>query len=196
MLFQIPAANEPLLRALRAAAAAENGQLHLIDFGGSLGSTWWQHRPWLEAIPSVRWSVIEQPALVAAGQREFTMGPVRYFTSIEECGATERPTLVLLSSVLPYLEDPHGLLREIGRRPFRRLIIDRTGFVARGRDRLTVQQVPPSIYQASYPCRFFDRAGLIADLGPGWRLVAEWENGDDVDIDAEYCGMMLERHAP
>jgi putative methyltransferase (TIGR04325 family) len=196
VLFQLPEANERLLRALQAAAEEERGQLHVIDFGGALGSTWWQHRLWLETIPSVRWSVIEQPALVAAGQREFTIGPVRYFASIEECCAKERAAIVLLSSVLPYLEDPHALLREIGRRPFRRVIIDRTGFVTRGRDRLTVQRVPPSIYDASYPCWFFDQAKLIAELGPDWRVTEEWTNDDYVDIAAAYRGMVLERNLP
>jgi len=196
VLFQAPEANVRLLEALRAAAAAEGGELRVLDFGGALGSTWWQHRFWLEDLRAVRWSVVEQPGLVAAGQREFTRGPVRYFPSVEACWAAEQPPTVLLSSVLPYLEDPHALLRDLGRRPFRRIIIDRTGFTARGRDRLTVQQVPPEIYDASYPCWFFDRAGLLADLGPGWRVVAEWRNDDHVDIAAEHRGLVLERPAP
>lgn len=193
VLFQAPEANGPLLQALRRAAAAHGGNLHLVDFGGALGSTWWQHRPWLSDLASVRWSVVEQPAIVEVGRREFTQPPLRFFASLEECCAAETPHVVLLSSVLPYVEDPRGLLAELGARPFDTLIIDRTGFVERGRDRLTVQQVPPSIYEASYPCWFLDRGSLQRSLAAEWRLVEEWVNADDVDIDAEHRGLMLER---
>jgi putative methyltransferase (TIGR04325 family) len=195
VLFQEPMANEPLLKALRHVATANAGRLNLVDFGGALGSTWWQHRPWLGDLEEVRWSVIEQPPLVAAGQREFTISPVRFYGSLDECCASERPTAILLSSVLPYLENPHALLAAIRARPFRHVIIDRTGFVTRGRDRLTVQRVPASIYDASYPCWFFDRANLLASLGGDWRVVEEWITEDEADIDAEHRGLLLERTA-
>jgi len=45
-LFEKPWAHEPLLNALRHIAAAEGGKLDIVDFGGALGSTWWQHRAW------------------------------------------------------------------------------------------------------------------------------------------------------
>lgn len=193
VLFQVPEANAPLLSALRRAAAAHGGNLHLVDFGGALGSTWWQHRPWLLDLASVRWSVVEQPAIVEAGRREFTHAPLRFFASLDECCAAEAPDVVLLSSVLPYVEDPRGLLADLSARRLDTLIIDRTGFVERGRDRLTVQQVPPSIYAASYPCWFLDRGSLRRSLASEWQVVEEWVNEDDVDIDAEHRGMMLER---
>ncbi len=193
VLFSAAAANAPLLAALRRAAGAEGGRLKLVDFGGALGSTWWQHRPWLADLIEVRWNVVEQARLVAAGRREFTGGPLRFYSSLAECEAVEQPLVVLLSSVLPYVPEPHALLAEVCRGPFRHVIIDRTGFVARGRDRLTVQQVPPSIYRASYPCWFFDRRALLQPFAAGWRIVAEWPTGDEVDIDAEFRGLMLEK---
>lgn len=196
VLFHEPAANEPLLRALRYAAKANGGRLDVVDFGGALGSTWWQHRPWLADVGEVRWSVIEQPALVAAGQREFTAGPVRFFSSLDEGGSTGQPDVMLLSSVLPYLENPRALLRDALARPFRHAIIDRTGFVARGRDRLTVQHVPAAIYAASYPCWFFDRRTLLAGFSAEWRVVDEWVTNDETDIAAEHRGFLLERKTP
>ncbi len=196
VLFAEPAANAPLLRALRHAAAAHGGRLRVADFGGALGSTWWQHRPWLGDLAEVSWSVIEQPALVAAGRREFTTGRLRFFATLDECWATERPDVLLLSSVLPYLENPRALLAAALARPFRHVIIDRTGFVARGRDRLTVQHVPPVIYDASYPCWFFDRASLLAAFAHDWRIVEEWTTDDEADIDASHRGLLLERKTP
>ena len=131
--------------------------------------------------------------MVAAGQREFATGPLRFYETIDGCCAAERPGVALLSSVLPYLEDPHALVQDIARRDFRHVIIDRTGFVGRGRDRLTVQRVPASIYEASYPCWFFDREKLLRPFAADWRIVAEWPAFDRADIAAEYCGLALER---
>lgn len=196
VLFHEPAANEPLLRALRRAAAAHDGHLNLLDFGGALGSTWWQHRPWLAELRSVRWSVVEQAGLVEVGQREFAVGPLQFFATVDDCCAAVAPRVVLLSSVLPYLENPRALLADLGGRDFDHLIVDRTGFVGRGRDRLTVQHVPAAIYEASYPCWFLDFASFRQDLAARWTVVEEWRNEDDVDIDAEHRGMMLERKRP
>lgn len=196
VLFSQPAANRPLLEALRHAASAHGGRLRLVDFGGALGSTWWQHRSWLADLAEVRWSVVEQPPLVEAGRREFTAGPLRFYDSLGACCATEQPDVILLSSVLPYLPAPHGLMADISGRAFSHVIIDRTGFVRRGRDRLTVQRVPPSIYRASYPCWFFDRATLLRPLTASWRVTTEWPTDDEVDIDAEYRGLMLEKTSP
>lgn len=191
--FSSPSINEPLLECLRVVAEINHGRLNLVDFGGALGSTWWQHRASLEGLTEVRWSVIEQPAFVAAGRREFTVGPLRFFTSLGDCLLKERPTVILLSSVLPYLERPHEVLDQVRRESFRHIIVDRTGFVIRGDDRLTVQHVPPTIYRASYPCWFFSRERLFKAFAGSWRLVREWVTADDVDINAEHRGFMLER---
>ena len=140
--------------------------------------------------------MVEQPVLVEADRREFTTGPLRFFASLEECAAVLQPRVVLLSSVLPYVESPRELLAEIRAGAFDHVIIDRTGFVTRGRDRLTVQRVPPAIYEASYPCWFLDRESLLRDFAGGWSVRCEWTNPDEVDIDAEHRGMILERNRP
>jgi putative methyltransferase (TIGR04325 family) len=195
VLFDQPACNEPLLHALQIAADQSQGRLDLVDFGGALGSTWWQHRPWLSNLREIRWAVVEQPHVVAAGRSEFTVGPLSFFSSLKECAAAGRCETVLFSSVLPYVEAPHAILAEARELGFRHVIVDRTGFVS-GRDRLTVQHVPRSIYAASYPCWFFDRAALLKSFAPDWKPVAEWTTDDDVDIDASHGGFMLVRTSP
>lgn len=194
--FDQPACHAPLLGALLRVATRNEGRLHVLDFGGALGSTWWQHRAWLEGISAVRWNVVEQAHFVAAGRREFERGSLRFHESIAACLAAGPLDVILLSSVLPYLEQPHALLADVARRSFRHVIIDRTGFVAGGRDRLTVQRVPPSIYDASYPCWFFDRERLLRPLAADYRVVAEWPTFDEADIPAEFRGLLLERTSP
>lgn len=196
VLFHEPERNEPLLRALAEVAAPNGGRLSVLDFGGALGSTWWQHRQWLGDPGSIRWSVIEQPAFVEAGRREFTVGPLRFYGDIDACLAVERPDVILLSSVLPYLENPHAVLADLASRGCGWIIIDRTGFATRGRDWLAVQHVPEAIYPASYPCWFFDRAGLLDRLGKEWSVVAEWPTFDGNGRGYEYRGLMLKHIRP
>lgn len=193
VVFDKPAMNQPVLEALCEAAREADGRLSVLDFGGALGSTWWQHRRWLGDLVDVRWSVVEQEGFVAAGKREFTVGALRFYESVDACFAEERPNVILLSSVLPYLENPHGLLNDLACRSCDRIIIDRTGFALRGRDWLTVQHVPESIYPASYPCWFFDREGLLAPLRAEWRVVSEWPTFDEPGEGYEYRGLMLNR---
>lgn len=193
VLFHEEFCHRPLLESLRTAAAAAGGKLSVLDFGGALGSTWWQHRRWLADLVEVRWSVVEQRGFVEAGRREFTVGPLRFYETVEACFAAEHPTVVLLSSVLPYVERPHALLAELAARECDWLIIDRTGLTKDGRDRLTVQHVPASIYRASYPCWFFDRTRLLAALRPHWEVVAEWPALGNGEGKFEFTGFTLKR---
>lgn len=51
----------PVLAGLLAAAAANGGKLSVLDFGGSLGSSYYQCRGFLRDLQELRWSIIEQP---------------------------------------------------------------------------------------------------------------------------------------
>jgi putative methyltransferase (TIGR04325 family) len=70
---------------------------------------------------------------------------------------TAPPNVVLLSGVLQVLESPLAFLRSLLQRGVPFVIIDRAPFfVADLPDRLTVETVPPEIYDASYPSWFFN----------------------------------------
>jgi putative methyltransferase (TIGR04325 family) len=193
VLFAEPAVHGPLLAGLLRAAAQHGGCLQVVDFGGALGSAWWQHRAWLEGLAEVTWEVIEQPHFVAAGRQEFEIGPLRFRAWLDDCTAEPARAVMLLSSVLPYLENPHTVAADIARRGYRHVLIDRTGFVRDRADRLTVQRVPANIYDASYPCWFFEQKRLLRPFETHYRVVAEWPSFDEVDIDAEFRGLLLER---
>ena len=193
--FDESAAHWPVLACLLYVTALRKGRLCVLDLGGSFGSTWGQHRAWFDR-SDIQWRVVEQPHIVAAGRAEFTRGPLRFYETMDAACAEGVPDVILLSSVLPYLESPHSLLADIARQGFRHVIVDRTGFVRRGTDRLTVQHVPPEIYAASYPCWFFDRAALLRPFAANWRVVAEWPTDDEADIDAAHGGFLLEKTTP
>lgn len=187
----------PLLAALREAAHGQGGRLDLVDFGGGLGSIWWQHRSGLDGIECRSWRVVELPELAAVGTKEFTAAPLSFYSSLEAAFAPGPARVVLLSSVLPYMEDPSGLLRDIVARGFADVIIDRTPVIAGERDRIVVQHTPPELGGGSHPCRLFARRSLLAALAEQYELAAEWPVPfDQVDPAVDYRGFHFRRRSP
>ncbi len=192
--FAAPPGATPLAAVLERIAAAEGGRLDLVDFGGGLGTTWWQHRRQFPNRAAVCWRVVEQPAWVEAGRREFTGDGLEFFPTLDEACAGLTPAVILFSSVLPYVEQPRSVLDAAVRRRFRHLVIDRTGFTGRGRDRLAVQHVPAVVGAATYPCWLFDRGSLLAPLSGDYALVDEWSR-HELDGRHDYRGFYFQRRS-
>ena len=187
------AAVQPHLLAGLQAAVRDGCELSVLDFGGSLGSLYWQLRGWLETQEKVRWSVVEQAHYVRAGSSEFADGRLRFFASIEECLERECPDVLLLAGVLPYLAEPHALLESVADRGFAHILIDRTGVIDRSTDRLTVQHVPRRIHKASYPCWFFNRERLLGHFACSYDLLREYTNDDGAGSGFGFKGFHLRR---
>jgi putative methyltransferase (TIGR04325 family) len=176
-------------------AAKRDGRLSVLDFGGSLGSTYYQHKSWLEDLRHFKWSIVEQPSFVDVGQEKFEDGTLRFFHDVPSALAAERANTLLVSSVFQYLEEPYAKLEELLDCDFDVVIIDRTGFTLDGRDRLTVQRVGERIYPASYPCWFFDRARFLRIITERYRLVNEFPAIDRANLPVRYEAFMFERRA-
>ena len=172
--------------------AARLGRLHVIDFGGALGSSYFQNASFLRGLPDVKWTVVEQPAFVEVGNRDIADDRLRFAPSMADCAGD----IVIFSSVLEYLEDPHALVRALDPK-IKFVIVDLTPMHDGDRDRLTVQTVPATIYPASYPCWMLSRAKLLQSFS-AFDVVAEFDAhvGRDVKVDdlhAGYRGFILER---
>lgn len=193
-LFAQPAAHAPLLAALRLAAEENGRHLSVLDFGGAFGSAWWQHRRELADLTRVDWRVVEQSAFVAAGRQEFTDEVLSFHSTVEDACRRDRPSVLLLSSVLQYIETPHQRLLGMIASGHEHVIIDRTPFARDGRECLVVQHTPPALGGGSYPCWLFDRGRLAALLGVQYDLVTEWPGLDDVgDRRVEFRGFHYRR---
>lgn len=175
VLFDEPQYSWPLLAGLLWIASLNGNRLNLIDFGGSLGSTFYQNRKFLEHLPELRWSIVEQQNFVECGKQLFETDQLKFYCTLDECMAARHPDTILLCSVIPYLEEPYELLQEVVAKGFTYIILDRTYFLDSGADRLTVQRVPPQIYTASYPAWFLNKEKFLRFLEPTYELVAEFE---------------------
>ena len=158
----------PVLAGLMWAAARNGGRLNVLDFGGALGSSYFQNRKFLQVLPEVRWNVIEQPHYVEAGQKHIQDERLRFYKTVEACLAENQPNVILLSSVLQYLERPYELLEKLGSLNIDRIIVDRTPFVEGDKDILSIQRVPESIFPATLAAWLFSEKyfeGAMNSLG-------------------------------
>ncbi len=141
----------PLLSGLMRAAARDEGRLSVLDFGGSLGGTYFHYHNDLSPLRQVRWSVVEQPAHVACGKKDFADDELHFYNTIDDCLREQSPNVFLLSGVIQYLPEPYHFLREVVEKRIAFVLIERTALSRNGQDRLTIQHVPASLYSASYP---------------------------------------------
>lgn len=175
-------------------AAKNKGALNLIDFGGSLGSTYFQNKYFLDFLDSVSWNIVEQENFVEEGVNSFEDDRLKFYNSIEECIVNNSQTIncILLSCVLPYIEHPFELLNTIFKYKIQYIIVDRTGFTLNGKTRITAQIVPAKIYDASYPCRFFNEEDFIDVFEKnGYEQIVCFPALDKINIPSEYKGFIF-----
>lgn len=187
----------PVVAGLLRTASLNGGRLSVLDFGGALGSSYFQHRALLENLPEMRWSVVEQAHYVRAGQEQIQDRILRFYSSIEDCAADSKPNAIILSSVVQYLEAPENILSELLICGADTVILDRTIVNTSSGHRIYVQHVPASIYPASYPCRSLSESKLLAEFGPRYRLVSDFPTLTFPALDSiqsEFKGFLFERY--
>ena len=166
----------PLLSGILLAASINKGQLSVVDFGGSLGSTYFQNRKFINLLENVRWNIIEQPHFVKEEKLHFQDERLHFYGDIESCVKKEKPNVLILSSILCYLEKPYEILENLLSYNLPFVIVDRTPFHTKGYDRITIQRVPPWIYRASYPCWIFDKGKFLTFFNEkGYILIEEFD---------------------
>lgn len=151
-----------------------NDNLKIIDFGGSLGSTYFQIRNYLYHT-AIDWNVVEQDIFVETGKQCIKADELSFHTSIDniQCNNIQ---LILFSSSLPYIEKPYEILQKAIDYKIKYIFIDRHSVILNGdEDILTIQIVPPCIYETIYPCWFFGEKKMHAFmLNNGYKLNKEF----------------------
>jgi putative methyltransferase (TIGR04325 family) len=184
VLFQEESYSWPLLSGLMLAAANNKGALTVMDFGGSLGSTYFQHRKFIELLPFVQWNIIEQPRFVEFGLSQLQNNQLQFHLSPELCiEKNGKPEVLLISTTLPYLEDPLKSLKSLMKLQLPYLIVDNTVFNVESKDRLTVQTVPKTIYDASYPCWFLNYKKVLWEVNQDYDIISQHFNTHVIELD-------------
>lgn len=162
----------PVVATLLRAALERPEGLNVLDFGGSLGSSYRECRPFIPAcVAPLRWIVVEQPAFAACGRSRFTTAELGFTESVSEADFAGPLDVALFSSVLQYLEHPAAAIRDVLQHQPAYVVLDRTIVNLSATDRVHVQRVPARIYRASYPVRSFSEARLTASF-EGYELLS------------------------
>jgi len=157
-----------------------NSQLTVVDFGGSLGSSYFACKPWLRHICNLRWTVIEQSHFASIGNNRFADGSLEFSGSLE--AISFRPDLILASGVLMYLPEPYESLDRLLNMGAKICLIDRTATVENSNDIFSVEHVRSINYEASYPCRFLSRSKLMAACLTNYKCVEEFAALDNFSV--------------
>ena len=187
----------PVTSALMWAAARNNGCLNVLDFGGALGSSYFQNKKFLASLTSVKWGVIEQPHYVEAGNQYIQDEQLKFYQSIDDYESENTANVILLSSVLQYLESPINIIKRLSLTKTCCLIIDRTPFSEFSEDEILIQRVPDAIYSASYPMRVFSKEKFLKILQCDWKVVTEFSSQENKvkstsGFNFSFQGMILE----
>lgn len=166
----------PVLAGLLWIASQNRNNLDLIDFGGSLGSSYYQNRNFLTHMESLSWNIIEQKKFVECGRSEFENEHLRFYYNMEECLSEQTPDTLLLLSVIQYMQNPYEFLSQILMSRFKYVIIDRTPFVSGSEDMLTIHRISPSIFRASIPTWLLGEAKFRAYMSEKYELVADFDS--------------------
>jgi putative methyltransferase (TIGR04325 family) len=155
--------------------ANKKSQLHLIDFGGSLGTSYRQNKKYLDALSiPIKWGVVEQSEFVEIGINEFQNDTLKFYDNLSQINFNV--DVVLMGSSLCYCKNPYDVLTDIMEIEPNFILIVRTPFSEEKEDKISIQYVPKHIYDASYPYWTLSKENLINFLLKKYKLFEEWDD--------------------
>jgi putative methyltransferase (TIGR04325 family) len=156
-----------------------NNSLSVLDFGGSLGTSYYQNKEFLRFFTSCKWTIVEQEKFYQLGKKYFENDQLMFSKTIDDCLENNSPNLILVSSSLQYLSNPIHTLNKINNSNVEYILFDRIPFSEKD-NFITIQTVPPSIYDASYPCWIFNYEWLVESL-TNYKLIFDLASFCDPD---------------
>ena len=204
VLFFHEEPNYPLISNILVKAKNQK-ELKILDYGGSLGSAYFQNRKYLSSFDKISWRIVEQPHFVKAGRKLFHgHSDISFYETLDESMLDWEPDIVLFSGVLQYLPDYAEIIRKIKAAGIRLILIDRTLLysedeVHQNNHRFCIQTVSPEIYAARYPVQMFDQSEITSLLEPEYTLFDKYLSyPDQVVLEkprafCRYYGLCFER---
>ena len=173
--------NFPLLSTLLRLALENNNELTVLDFGGSLGTSYFQNKAFLKGVKTLHWCIVEQPNYVKEGKANFENEHLHFYYTLEECLQFHKPQIILFNGVIQYIGEAYKLLEQVIKSGIPYLMFDTIAFIEGDKDRYAIQHVPPAFYglDASYACIFFSRSKMEHFLKKHYDLCYEFISEPD-----------------
>jgi len=184
----------PLLCSILLAAADKKDELNILDFGGSLGSTYFQNKKFLDALPQkIRYGVVEQSHYIDTGNEKISDSNLRFYKAITDfLSDAEEVHLLMLNGVLQYLSSYLEVLDDLLSKEIKFVCVDRAPFVRGGGERIMIQKVSEPIYKARYPHRFFEKNKFLQIFeSHGYKVLESFESIDKGNDFADWQGFIF-----
>ena len=187
-----------LITILLRAATENNNKCIVIDFGGSLGSTYFQNRSFLKGIKNLKWCVVEQNNFVETGNNYIADDVINFFNSIEDVLRNfYKPNVIIFSGVLQYLPNPYAILKKAISSKADYIVIDRNPFIFKGKTILSIQKVPKTIADSSYPVWLFNESELKNIFLKEYKEIAAFNAVDGIigygQLKAQFKGIVYKK---
>ncbi|WP_316735824.1 methyltransferase, TIGR04325 family [Pedobacter aquatilis] len=170
----------PLLGALQHIAIENGNTLNVLDFGGSLGTSYFQNRSPLSHLDKLKWTVVEQKHFVECGKEFIEDNVLTFEPTISIAVEKQNYNVLLLSGVHQYMPDTDEFNTEVLSHDFDYILIDRVSFIEDAK-RLVVQTVPEWLYKATYPTYLLNEQEFIAPYLKKYDLVYDFNAVVDQD---------------
>ncbi|WP_085642949.1 methyltransferase, TIGR04325 family [Thalassospira sp. MCCC 1A03138] len=164
----------PLIATLLRAAVENGNRLKVLDYGGALGSSYYQCRDFLEGLKDIEWVVVEQKNFVKIGKEEFENDQLKFAQSLAEVGSNFTPDVALISGTLQYLSNPDDLLKSMVALKVPYIVVDRTPILVNGNTIISSQIVPKSINKSEYPIRLFSEQDIKKNIDNDYEEISSF----------------------
>ena len=178
--------------------AVAHETLNVVDFGGSLGSMYFQFKRFAPRA-AIRWNIVELPEMVDCGKEFLESDELGFHGSLEECLRSEHPQVGILSGVLHFVSEPYPLLATFAASTCRGLIIDRVPLTDLQGDMAAAHMVSGTRFASdrSFPCWLFSSNVLKRYLERDWEVISQFPSLDSDEVadgvPVVFNGFLLER---
>lgn len=154
-------------------------RIHLCDFGGSLGSLYFQHRSIFKS-NLIDWNVVEQKHYVKYANNKIDIKNLYFYNNLNFL-SKKRINVVLFSSSLQYLKYPYQILDKMIKKKISNIIIHRSPFM-KNNEIIKIQYIPKHIYDASYPIRILNINKICKKLKKaGYKINSQYKLNEEID---------------
>lgn len=176
----------------------QNKSINILDFGGATGFHYKLIKNYLSSAIKLKYTICETKELVKKATAIFSTNELSFIDDISDYHDS-KPDIVMISGTLQYLDEPASVLETLIKLDPKFIIVNRFPVIYSSNDRLTIQHVPKSVYNGSYPCWFFSlpKWESILKNYKQYYLMIKWDTKSEyVFLDGKkvyYVGYMLKR---
>ncbi len=152
-------------------------KISILDFGGATGGHYKFLKQFISESIKLDYTVCETQALVRKAAEIFTNSELSFIDDINKINF--KPDIIFSSGTLQYLAEPKKVYDEFFRLNPKFIFIDRFPIIESDKDLLTVQHVPKSVYNGTYPCWFFSKSKWENEIKEHYELFIKWNPKND-----------------